>query len=303
MELETFLNLPTSEVAQIVRSQGPKVCVFPINGTRRWFLMEHQSRFDENYSSYLAAIISNHIGLYRLFFEHGISTLLTPAMGTDLWERGEEYVRMVAEGFLALASHPEFLRFYEEYQVKVNLYGDYRKFLSGTQYKHLLDTFEQVKQKTKSYSQNRLFFGLFANDATEFVAEQSVLYYQQHDTVPDKKTLIELYYGDYVSHVNFFIGFDKFSVFDMPLVNSGFEDLYFTVSPSAYLSEMQLREILFDHLYLRPAKEPNYTEMSEFAWKNLCQFYRTYRETTLGVGILKDGIWYPKLPGETENKS
>ena len=33
-----FLRLPTDEVARVVRASGTKVCVFPFNGTRRWFL-------------------------------------------------------------------------------------------------------------------------------------------------------------------------------------------------------------------------------------------------------------------------
>jgi tuberculosinol/isotuberculosinol synthase len=297
MDLEKFQNLPTEEVAAIVREHGPQVCVFPINGTRRWFLMEHQVGQSENYfAAYLAAIIKNHIDLYKLFFDHGIDTLLTPALGTDLWERGEEYVQMVAEGFVSLASHPEFISFFDDYQVRVNFYGDYKKFLSKTKYSHLLDTFEQVREKTAQHQSRRLFFGLFASDATESVAELAVEYFKRHNTIPDKQKIIELYYGETVQPVNFFIGFDKFSAFDMPLVTTGFEDLYFTVSPSAYLSQAQLREILFDHLFLRRQEEPEYSEMPADAWERMKAFYRQHREFTLGTGIIRDGIWYPKFP-------
>lgn len=300
MDIDTFLKLPTGEVAKIVQAHGPKVCVFPINGTRRWFLMEHELSSDDYTSAYLSAIIENHIALYKLFFEHGIETLLTPALGTDLWERGDEYVQMVAEGFAALANHPEFLAFFDQYQVKASFYGDYRKFLSKTKYSHLLDTFDAVKQKTAQNNQCRLFFGLFASDATESVAELSVAYYQQRGAIPNKQKIIELYYGEYVQPVSFFIGFDKFSAYDMPLLTSGFEDLYFTVSPSAYLSQNQLREILFDHIYSRPVEEPEYSEMSQESWKEMKTFYQVYRETTLGIGIIRDGIWYPKLPNGRE---
>ncbi|PKN91762.1 MAG: diterpene synthase [Chloroflexi bacterium HGW-Chloroflexi-6] len=300
MDIKTFLKLPTEEVAKIVRAHGPKVCVFPINGTRRWFLMENERSSDDYASAYLSAIIENHIGLYKLFFEHGIETLLTPALGTDLWERGDEYVQMVAEGFAALANHPEFIEFFDQYQVRANFYGDYRKFLSKTNYSHLLDTFDAVKEKTAQNDQYKLFFGLFASDATESVAELSVAYYQQHGVIPNKQKIIELYYGEYVHPVSFFVGFDKFSAYDMPLLASGFEDLYFTVSPSAYLSQNQLREILFDHIYSRSVEEPDYLEMSEDAWESMKTFYKVYRETTLGIGVIKDGIWYPKLPNGQE---
>ena len=41
MDAATFHTLPRPEVARLVRAAGPKVCVFPINGTRRWFMLEH----------------------------------------------------------------------------------------------------------------------------------------------------------------------------------------------------------------------------------------------------------------------
>jgi len=39
--LDSFLNLPKPEIAKLVRESGNQVCVFPINGTRRWFALEH----------------------------------------------------------------------------------------------------------------------------------------------------------------------------------------------------------------------------------------------------------------------
>jgi hypothetical protein len=53
---------------------------------------------------------------------------------------------------------------------------------------------------------------------------------------------MEMYYGEYVDRE--FSRVHKFCSFDMPVV--GNEDLYFTVNPSLYLGEQQLREILYD---------------------------------------------------------
>ena len=61
--------------------------------------------------------------------------------------------------------------------------------------------------------------------------------------------------------VELFIGFDKFTVFDMPLLTTGEEDLYFSVSPSPYMTIRQLRAILYDHLYVRRTPEPDYTTL------------------------------------------
>ncbi len=297
IDLTTFLNLPAEEVAHIVHESGPKVCVFPINGTRRWFILEHgQKAGDDPISAYMDIASRNHIDLYRLFFNHGIETLLTPVFGSDLLLRGDEYVKRVGAGGLArLASHPTFLDFYEEFDVRVHFYGDHRRNLSNTPYAYLSDLFDEATEKTKHHDRYRLFFGVFAQDATQTIAELSVDYFSKLGQVPDKRTLIEMYYGEYVEPVNIFIGFDKFSVFDMPLLATGEEDLYFTVSPSPYMTEHQLRTILFDHLYTRRAPEPDVFNFPAEAGNKLRQYYLEHREDTLGIGRLYYGVWIPEL--------
>ena len=53
MDIETFQSMPTTEVANLVREAGPKVCVFPINGTRRWFVLEHPEQAEGDPHAYL----------------------------------------------------------------------------------------------------------------------------------------------------------------------------------------------------------------------------------------------------------
>jgi tuberculosinol/isotuberculosinol synthase len=296
VDSETFHSLSAAQVAQLVRAKGPKVCVFPINGTRRWFMLEYSLEQEQDFGRmYLDKIAQRHIELYRLFFDHGLDTLLTPAFGPDLMSRGEGYVRMAAEGLSRLATHPEFLEFFQAYGVRVRFYGEYPKFFGSSPHAYLLDLFDRVTARTATHDRHRLFFGLFAHDATETVAELAVRYHAEHGCVPDKRTLVELYYGEYVEPVDLFIGFDKFSVFDMPLVALGNEDLYFTVSPSPYLTQGQLRDILYDHLYARREEEPDYLAMRSEDWALMREFYRLNQEKTLGVGARhkRGGGWYP----------
>ncbi|MEW6239423.1 MAG: diterpene synthase [Chloroflexota bacterium] len=304
--LEQFLEMPVEQVASLVRAAGPKVAVFPINGTRRWFALEHAAAAQASsdpMATYMDIAQRRHIELYRLFFEHGVDTLLTPVYGAELLSRGDEYVhRVQREGLARLANHAEFLEFYDGYQVRVRFYGDYRKRFYGTPYEPLIALFDEVTRRTRTYERARLFFGVFASDATEAVAEASAAFYREQARVPTRRELIESYYGEYVEPVSFFLGFDKLSAFDYPLLATGEEDLYFTVAPSPYLTERQLREILYDHLYTRRAPEPDYAELGREAWGWMKSFYGANSERTLGVGTLKDGIWYPlfsvERPGE-----
>ena len=296
MDVETFQNLPTTKVARLVRAAGPKVCVFPINGTRRWFMLEHPPDPESDpVSTYLDVSGHRHIELYRLLFDHGLDTLLTPVFGPDLLERGGDYMALASEGLARLATHPDFLEFYQTYGVRVRFYGDYRKFFAPTPYAYLSDLFDEVTTRTLPHTQHRLFFGVCAHDATQSIAELAVRYHAEHRRIPDKQTMVELYYGEYVSPVDLFIGFDKFTVFDMPLVATGSEDLYFTVTPSPYLTDSQLRDILYDHLYARRGEGPDYTAISADGWALMRKFYQLNRQKTLGVGTKQDRgqFWYP----------
>ncbi len=296
MNIETFLSLPAEEIAHTVREAGPKVCVFPINGTRRWFMLEHSFTDHDNPEKlYLESMIQCYVRLYGMLFQYGIDTVLAPAFGPDLMARGDEYTQMASQGWAQMMNHPDFLELCESYQIGIHFYGDYRKVFAGTQHAQILDVFDELSARTASHAGRRLFFGLFAHDPAEQIAELAIHYYLQYKVMPEKCTLIELYYGEYVPPVSFFIGFDKFSVFDMPLVATGNEDIYFTVAPSPYFTERQLRNILYDHLYLRPEEDMDYSNISLQGWNCMRDFYRLNRENSLGVGarhaVAK--FWYP----------
>ena len=292
---DEFLSLPVEEVARIVRSAGPQVCVFPINGTRRWFMLEHSRRkWDDPLGAYMDIAAANHIALYKLIFDHGVDTLLTPTIGPDILLRGDEYMaRIGGEGLARLAQGPDFQKFYTDYNVRVHFYGNHRRELKVTPYAHLSDLFDQAAQQTSSHRRFRLFFGVFGNDATQAVAEFTVQYYQENGRIPDRRQVVEMYYGEYIEPATFFIGFDRFSAFDYPLLGLGEENLYFTVAPSPYLTERQLRLILYDHLFTRRLPEPDYARLSPQVVQELHDYYHEHRDRVLGVGSLKNGFWIP----------
>lgn len=286
---EDFYSLPRAQMAQLVQAGGLRVAALPINGTRRWFMLEHPaegSEFQARFKEYSDITACKYIELFKLIFDQGIHTLLTPQFGSELLTRGETYAQMTTQALAYLATHPPFLKFYDDYQVRVRFYGDYRRAFANTPYAYLIDLFDEVTQRTLNYDAHRLFYGVCANDATEALAGLAVHYHNLHSRVPDRRTLVELYYGEYVDPLNLFIGFDKFSMFDTPLLAIGEEDLYFTVAPTLYLTERQLREILYDHLYTRRVPE-------SARWDTLAEFYQLNQHVTLGVGRQRDGFWFP----------
>jgi adenosine tuberculosinyltransferase len=296
ISFEYFLALPSEDVAALVRASGQKVCVFPVNGTRRWFLLEHGEKIkDDFFEAYMHVSIKNHIDLCAMLFDHGIDIILAPVFGRELMHRGDEYTQHVGiEGLVRTATDPNYRQFFERYDVRVRFYGDYRDVLTGTPYEYALSSMYEVTEATKCNTKFRLYFGVFADEFTETISRLSVEHYLAQGSIPDKQTLIRKYYGEELPPVSLFIGFDKFSVFDMPLLATGEEDLYFSLSPSPYMTQNQLRAILYDHLYIRPTPEPDYTKLSEEALSWLRDYYRKNQDFAFGVGKLKFNLWIPE---------
>jgi tuberculosinol/isotuberculosinol synthase len=294
---EHFLQLPTAEISALVKATGQKVCVFPINGTRRWFMLEHGDEVgDDFFEAYMRTSIQNHVDLCAMLFDHGIQTLLAPVFGRELMRRGDEYTQRVGiDGLVRTATDKNYRNFFEKYNVKIRFYGDYRDVLTGTPYEYALKSIYEVTEATKHHTAFQLYFGVFADEVTETIARLSVEHYLAQGAIPDKEALVRKYYGADLPSVSLFIGFDKFSVFDMPLLTTGDEDLYFSLSPSPYMTTRQLRAILYDHIYVRRTPEPDYTKLpaEELHW--LRDYYRHQKDYAFGVGKLKFNLWLPEI--------
>jgi tuberculosinol/isotuberculosinol synthase len=298
---EGFLQLPTAEVAALVRATGHKVCVFPVNGTRRWFMLEHGDQSGNDFvEAYMEASIKNHVELCAMLFDHGIDAILAPVFGRELMQRGDEYTKRVGmDGLVRTATDRHYREFFEKYNVRVRFYGDYQEVLTGTPYEYALRSIYEATEATKQNSAFRLFFGVFADEATDSIARLSVEHYLALGAVPDKQILVQKYYGEDLPPVSIFIGFDKFSVFDMPLLSTVAEDLYFSLSPSPYMTEHQLRAILYDHIYVRRTPEPDYTKLESSKLEWLRNYYRTNKDYAFGVGKLKFSLWLPETGHES----
>lgn len=295
VEKEKFLTLSTDEIANIVRADREKICVFPFNGTRRWFLLEYGLNSDEDAAKkYLDLTVQGYIDTYKLVFDYGMDKIVAPVFGGEIFNRGEKYMREIGVGMSLLATHPAFLEFYEAYGIRVYFYGDYRKQLSNTPYAYIIDMFDEVTRKTAHHTERRLFYGICADDATVTIAEMAIKYHHETAKTPTRRELIEMYYGEYIEKADIFIGFEKFNVFDYPMLGWGEESLYFMVAPSFYMNDRLLRNILYDYLYLRPVQDPDYFTMPEKDFEEMRKFYEVNRDIAFGIGEIRGGIWYTK---------
>jgi tuberculosinol/isotuberculosinol synthase len=295
IDREKFLSLPADELAKIVRAERTKTCVFPFNGTRRWFLLEHGREFNEETAkNYVDLTVRGYVATYKLVFDHGLDNIVAPVFGGEIFNRGEEYMREIGSNMILFATHPAFLELYESYGVRVHFYGDYRRQLKDTPYAYICDSFDEITRKTAHHKGCALFYGVCADDATVTIADLTIRYYQDTGRSPSRRELIEHYYGETIEKADIFIGFEKFNVFDYPMLGWGEESLYFTIAPSLYMNERQLRNILYDYIYLRPVQDPDYFTMPEEDFELMRKHYEINREVTFGIGEMRGGIWYAK---------
>lgn len=278
------------------RSQ-PVVMGWPFNGTRRWYLLYRHENPEA--SEYMTDLIRRQAELHRLVFAHGVNAILAPGFGAELLDRGAEYTKMVLGGLLQLADDEVYRQMFES-GLRLRFYGDYEEVLDTPDFRPMLRACENITAATASGNGPLLFIGLFADAPYPKIARLSVEFAQKHGRPPNREELIEAYYGLPVPDLSFYLGFAQPALFDVPLLATGLEDLYVTLTPSPDLTERQLREILYDHLVTRRTPDTDYESLSEKARMRLAEYNKHHRGQTLGIGRIDPatGIWIPVLPGE-----
>ena len=299
MDIDKFLALETEEIAAIVRDKGPRVVVCPINGTRRWFMLE--SRKQSQTGDFLGTILARYQEIFELFFSHGISILLTPILGKDIVQRGSAYTRMVFAALEQISTGEAFRQYYEERDIRVRFFGDYEPYLQKNA-PEVLQSLADVQTATREHLAHRLLWGMFANDPTEQIAQQAVEFYKSKGQAPNRPEIVTRYYGEYIPPADIFIGMMPPSVFDFPLLETGNTVLYFTHAPTPYIDQAMLRYILHDFMFVRPVDD-DYGELDETAWEALDSIYSMHRGDIVGVGRRYGvgRIWLPGIDHRTKN--
>ena len=292
IDRETFRSLPREHVARLLHTHRTETVAIAVNGTRRWFVLEFGKIPENNPALYLDAMSHTHLRLCKLLYSLGLKTLIMPVFGLELVGRGSRYRALAGEGLKRLATDPALLDYYRAAGVSVRCYGDYHRHFQDTAYADLIRPLDDLAQVTAANGPLRLFLGVCADDATDSVARLAVDYAQVHGQVPDKRALVELYFGEFVEPIRMFIGFDQFCMFDVPLLTTGAEDLYYTVAPTPYLNETQLRDILHDHLFARRTSADT-ASLESLDVGAMRRFYAANRHRTQGVGMRHGGVWYP----------
>lgn len=299
-ELSEWLCWPAEEVARWISAQPqPLVMGWPYNGTRRWYLLYRRRNPDAQ--DYLTTLIRRQAEHHSLMFDHGVSVLLVPVFGAETLKRGPAYARYALSGLLRLADDPVYREMFAS-GVRIRFYGDYERVLDAPHYRPILRACAELTEATASGEGPLLLIGLFADTPYPTIARLSVEFAERWGRPPDRRELVQAYYGLVVPDLSLYVGFEQPHMFDVPLLATGLENLYVTLNPSPDLTERQLREILYDHLVTRRTPPVDYDALSPQAAAELARYNERYAGTTLGIGRLDPltGMWNPLLP-DTDN--
>jgi tuberculosinol/isotuberculosinol synthase len=292
-QLSEWLRWPTERVARwITAGFQPVVMGWPFNGTRRWYLAYR--RQDLNARDYLTTLTRRQAELNRMIFAHGIDTILTPLFGSKLLGRGSAYTQYVFSGLSQLADDEVYQEMFAA-GVRIRFYGDYEEMLDAPIFRPTLEACASLAAATASGNGPTLLIGLFADSPHATLARLSVEFAQRWGRPPDRRELIEAYYGLAVPDLSIYLGFAQPVLFDIPLLATGQEDLYVTLNPSPSLTEKQLREILYDHLVTRRVPEVDYDKLPDEAQDALAEYYKRCSGVTMGIGLIDPltGVWKP----------
>lgn len=289
-----LVEWPVERVAEWVGAHPrPLVVGWPFNGTRRWFLGHRHDKPEGG--DFLSTLVRRQAEFHRMLLDHGVGAILAPSFGELNLRRGEEYVRHALGGLLRIAKDDVYREMFRR-GVRVRFYGDYRSALAGPEYGPMVRACDEITASTAGGDGPLILLGLFADRSDEAVARLAVDLYKKNGETPDRADLIEAYYGAPVPDLSLYVGFEEPQLFDVPLVATGYQDMYYTLNPTPDVDEGQLRAILYDHLVARRRPEMEYEKLPTEAQLRILDEGR--RRETVGLGRVDPltGSWRPVLP-------
>lgn len=300
---DAFLKMPAQEIARLIRElKRPRLGAFVPDGSRRLVLAFSETTPDSEDFYRLSATLPAQYLLesLKVFFSHGLPILLVPILSSSVLKRGHRYSRLTAlTGLELLFSSDDWWQFYQEYDVRVRVYGDL-SLLANSECEPALAWIETMVARTAVHEFHTLYFAIGEPPTLgEGIAEMGVRFWQENGRFPTLSEQICYYYGEPLPTADFFIMTSKMSGLGaLPrfLVN-GDTEAYFLPSAGAMgLNAHTWRLILYDMLFARVGLNGKYVQevMSAEERAALSAVYRDDAQTVIGLGEQIGKVWVAK---------
>jgi hypothetical protein len=306
MKIHQFLQLSVPEILTIQREFGrPQAGAFVPDGSRRLVLA--YSDFEPGSPEYYKA--AAHLPaqlLYQaidIFFRYELPILIVPILSRSILNRGTDYLRFTAlEGLRLLFDSLEWLRLYEQLDVKVQVYGNL-DCLKNTPCEPAIEWINKTRRQTAGNLTHQLFYAIGESPVVgEKMLPGTVRFFEDHGRLPSRDEQIQEYYGAPLPYLDFFIMTSKMSGMGaLPdLLVNGDTEMYFLPTMMG-LTERNYRLILYDMLYSRKALRQGMQELDAQPANRLVlrQAYEHAAEKVVGIGFDVGNIWV--MDGHNDN--
>jgi undecaprenyl diphosphate synthase len=302
---DDFIQLPTEEIAKIINRLGrPKSGVFLSDGSRRsamvfWGLKPEHESFEE---SYIEVGSKQFLDNLKMIFDHGLETIMIPSLKHENYNRYKKNIdAIIYKAIKTMLIGETWVKFYEDYNVKVKIYGDL-EYVKQKGYPEIYEWAKEIEERTKNNTTHKLFHGLACSNFYEHrrLMDLAVDFYIENNRKPNEQEKIRLYFGDDMEDVDFLIRSTEIRDSDLqpPIISGRKTQMYFLVAPDHIsFSQNVFREILYDLLYSRlPAfgkKEYKDIDYSESNLKFIKEYYSLNKTKIFGIGKKIGPFWIP----------
>ncbi len=302
--IDSFLAASSQEIVSYIKEKGrPRLGVFVPDGSRRLVLSFTNAIPDTpDFYQLCATLPAQHLlSSLKVFFEHGLETLLVPILSRSVLNRGNNYRQLTAlTGLRLLFTDPEWLDFYTAYEIQVRIYGDLN-YLVETECEPALSWINHVCKKTASFQKHTLYLAIGESpNLNEDVAAMTVAFYKEHGRTPTHQEQIQVYYGQKLPMADFFIMTSKMSGLGaLPhfLIHSDTELYFLPTAGSIGLNTVTYRMVLYDMLFERNSPLSNYAHRGMKAKERVAlkKYYMQEAQTIIGLGNRIGEIWVPHI--------
>ncbi|MFC2146643.1 hypothetical protein ACFLRT_04700 [Acidobacteriota bacterium] len=300
---EEFVALPAEEIARIVKQKGkPKLGIFVPDGNRRMTMaLTGLSEDSEDfYSEYVRLFTGKFMENLKVFFPHGLETLIVPLISPTILNRNQKYINLAINGLLqALVKSDKWLNFYKKNDIRVRTYGN-PEHLKGTECQKGIQWIEEIKTQTSHHKTHTLFYGFLSNNTGGMESiNLAVEFYQLHRRKPTYPEMKEMYYGENLPGADFFIMSTKIAGAGAlpPFISTKKTEMYFLQAPGVIgLTRQAYRDILYDLLYCRPdgtIKKYSVHDLKDI--EVLKKYYFSDESIVLGPGKRVGKFWVPGI--------
>ncbi|MBN1351704.1 hypothetical protein JXJ21_19980 [candidate division KSB1 bacterium] len=303
MDKKIFLELSSAEVVRIITQRNkPGVVIFVPDGTRKMtrILSNLSPPDDEFYFEYARLTTEMFLNNLRVFFDHGLETLLVPLVSTHVLRRNEQFRQItLQQGFKALFGSNAWLDFYDENQIQVNVYGDLQ-LLEESGFSDCLKWIEAARHRTAKHTRHQLFYGLAAPENCGMaLSTLAIQFYKETGREPAHADLVRIFYGKALPQANIFIMSTKLAGLGAlpPFICDRNTQVYYLAAPGVLaLTRDTYRQILYDYLFGRCQPDVTNAINEKYgAIEQLKQFYAEHQFSIVGLGKKIGKFWVPEI--------